>query len=220
MVTLSDHVFHGDFTDRIPFAIGSSIVRLAAHLEGLPLIIPAEPVIAALKQGDDLSPQISTMKPVRTAFKKATQNGDWSKYAKMMDRLANQWGIFHCHADNHRMLVFVYLCARTNTAYVIDIRGHDKNWKVERELIGIVPMVITAKKFDPNSTNAEMVRSPHIMMIGFDPDDARPPWKVSGEHAGVLAARRRVALAQATVREREALPRHAARVLSGGRKGA
>jgi hypothetical protein len=36
------------------------------------------------------------------------------------------------------MLVFVYLCARTSTAYVIDIRGHDRNWRVERHLIGIV----------------------------------------------------------------------------------
>jgi hypothetical protein len=49
MVTLSDRFFHGYFTGRIPFAIGSSIVHLAAHLEGQPLIIHAEPVIAALK---------------------------------------------------------------------------------------------------------------------------------------------------------------------------
>jgi hypothetical protein len=95
MAVAFDHAYRRDFVGRIPFAIGPLAARLAAHLEGHPTLAHAEPVLAAIREGRDLAVHISPMKAVRSAFKKATSNGDWSRYAKMMDLLLNKWGIFH-----------------------------------------------------------------------------------------------------------------------------
>lgn len=280
MGTLSDYVYHRDFVGRIPFAIGPLTVRLAAHLEQDPLLVHAEPILSVLSKGQDFSSHVSPMKAVRAAFKKATRNGDWSRYSRMMDLLLNKWGVFHFHADNSRKLVFVYLCARSSTAYLVDIRGHDGNWKLERHLIsiiaenwpdagilrevargssclteadllearrrglnmpievhgrfylpssrglmmdgsgydshtGIVPVVVTAKRFDPTSTDEEAVKSPQVMMVGVDPDDPRPPWIVGAAEAGALAAQRREATTGSSAQEREARLRHGAHMLFG-----
>lgn len=283
MAASSDYAYRRDFVGRIPFAIGPLEVRLAAHLEGHPLLTHTEPVLSAFREGRDLAAHVSPMKAVRSAFKKATRNGDWSRYAKMMDLVLNKWGIFHFHVDSSRMLVFAYLCARASTAYVIDIRGHDGNWKVERHLVGIVaenwpgagiiseigsgssklteadllaartqrvnlsvevsgrfylpasrglmmdgtgydsmtgivPLVVTAKRFDPNSVGDETVTSPHLMMVGVDPGDPRPPYEVAAAHLGTLATQRREAMARATIRDREAILLHAARTLQSGHR--
>jgi hypothetical protein len=136
--TLADYVYHRDFVGRIPSLIGPMQLCLADHLPAHPFLSQAEPIFEALREGQDLSPHVSPMKAAKTAFKKATRNGDWSKYIKMMDFLLNKWGVWHFHINASRRLVFVYICNHSRKAYVIDIRDHDRNWKIERHLIGIL----------------------------------------------------------------------------------
>ena len=85
-----------------------------------------------------MSAHVSPMAQAKDAFRKANKNGDWSRYARLMDLLLNKWGIFHFHADSDRVLVFAYICQRTKSAYIIDLRRHDKDWKAEQHLVGIV----------------------------------------------------------------------------------
>jgi hypothetical protein len=58
-------------------------------------------------------------------------------------------------------------------------------------LTGISPLVYMAKRVDPAAPMDEAVRSPHVMMVGVDPDDPRPPWEIAAEQAGRMAVQRR-----------------------------
>jgi hypothetical protein len=135
---MSDYVYQRDFAGRIPSLIGPMQLCLADHLAPHPFLSQAEPVFEALRKGKDLSLHVSPMKAAKAAFKKATRNGDWSRYIKMMDFLLNKWGIFHFHINASRTLVFVFICNHSGKAYVIDIRDYDKNWKIEQPLVGIL----------------------------------------------------------------------------------
>jgi hypothetical protein len=255
MSGLTDYVYRRDMAGRVPaFGIPLALC-IASHLEGHSMLSLAEPVLASLQEGDDMSLHVSPMARAKEAFKKATRNGDWSRYARLMDLILNKWGIFHFHADSDRILVFSYICLITRTAFVIDICHHDKNWKIEQRLVeiivknwpskgivrevgegraplseielfearkrginmavgvggksylpasrglmmdgsgydsltGILPVVYMAKRVDPAAPANEVVKSPHFMMVGVDPDDPRPPWVIAAEQAGRMAAQR------------------------------
>jgi hypothetical protein len=138
MNRVSDYVYRRDMAGRMPsFGIPLTI-QLAAHLEGHNLRPMAEPILETLRQGADMSAHLSPMSRVKDAFRKATRSGDWSRYVNLMDLLRNKWGIFHFHADSDRILVFSYICLLTRRAFIIDIRAHDNNWKVEKRLVEIV----------------------------------------------------------------------------------
>jgi hypothetical protein len=255
MSGLTDYVYRRDMAGRIPSSGMRLALRIASHLEGHSMLSLAEPVLASLQEGGDMSVHVSPMARAKDAFKKATRNGDWSRYARLMDLVLNKWGIFHFHADSDSILVFSYICLITRTAFVIDICHHDKNWKIEQRLIdiivrnwpndaivrevgegraplseaellearklginmavgvggksylpasrglmmdgggydsltGILPVVYMAKRVDPAAPANEVVKSPHFMMVGVDPDDPRPPWVIAAEQAGRIAAQR------------------------------
>lgn len=90
MTTLPDYAYLLDFVGRFPFAVGPVQVRLAAHLECHPMLAHTQSLLSALKQGRDLAPHISPMKKPKSAFKKATRDGNWSRYAKVVDHLLNK----------------------------------------------------------------------------------------------------------------------------------
>jgi len=256
MNTLADHIYRRDMAGRVPGYGIPLTLCIASHLEGQSMLPLAEPVFATLRDGGDVSLHVSPMAQAKDVFKKATRNGDWSRYARLMDLLLNKWGIFHFHANSNRMLVFSYICLMRRVAFIIDIRQHDKNWKIEQRLIeiivknwptagivreigegraplsetelldarkrginmavgvggksylpasrglmmdgsaydsltGISPVVFVAKRVVPALPVDEATRSPHIMMVGVDPDDPRPPWEIAAEQGGRMAAQRR-----------------------------
>ena len=78
---------------------------------------------------------------------------------------------------------------------------------------GIVPLVITATTFEPGSKVDRAIESPHTMMVGLDPRDARPPWEAAAAHLGRLSVVRRDATAGATVEEQVVRLQHLARTL-------
>lgn len=113
-------------------------VCLASHLKGQKCIQDAEPLLQALQTGGGLLPHLSPMKSAKTAFKRATSNGDWSRYVRLMDQILNKWGIYHFHLSGGGTLLFVHLCRQTATARVIDSQKHSDGWCLERRLIKII----------------------------------------------------------------------------------
>ena len=55
MTTLSEHAYRRDFAGRMPVTLGPLTVRLAGHLEGQESLALAEPVLSALRDGQDLA---------------------------------------------------------------------------------------------------------------------------------------------------------------------
>jgi hypothetical protein len=134
---VSDHVYSRDMARRTPHLPGPMHVVLATHLRDGFDQSRIEPILAALRQGSDMAQHVSPMAAAKKAYEKATSDGQWSRYRRMMDALLNKWGIYHLHAEGSRTLVFTYLHPATRTAYVLDIRPHDGDWAIERHLVAI-----------------------------------------------------------------------------------
>ncbi|MBL7240756.1 hypothetical protein ACOZ4Y_11485 [Komagataeibacter rhaeticus] len=123
---------------RTPRVFGRYAVLVAEHLQGAPALEVAMPLITTIQMGKDLSSYVSPMAGAKKAFKKGEKRGDWNSYKKMMDLIRNKWNIYHLHIQGGSVLVFIYFCQISHSAYIIDIFNHGRDWKIERHLIEIV----------------------------------------------------------------------------------
>ena len=112
----SDYVYSRDMARRTPRLPGPMHVAFATHLRDGFDLSRIEPILAALRQGGDMAQHVSPIAAAKKAYEKATLDGQWSRYRRLMDALLNKWGIYHLHAEGSRTLVFTYLHSATRTA--------------------------------------------------------------------------------------------------------